>query len=324
MLLLVVLVFCVTLLLGIIIINALGDKNKGEMDGRLQQVKEMSIHSTMAYDAPRERGDEPGWLRWVRSMGEMIESPYWDRLLEHKLVQGGVPLRSSEFAVVWLAVAALCALLGYLLSFGQVMMAVAGGAIGAMLPPLALNIRIDRRRKKFNEQLADALVLISNSLRTGYSFLQAVDMVSREMPAPLGREFGRVFQEMNLGVPTESALDHLAKRIESTDLDLIITAVLIQRQIGGNLSEILDNIAKTIRSRLKLRGQIKTLTAQGRLSGYIVGGLPFALFGMITMINPGYMDILFTHPSGKYMLGAALFSQFIGMLIIRRIVDIEL
>jgi len=180
-----------------------------------------------------------------------------------------------------------------------------------------------KRRKAFNSQLGDALILIANSLRTGYSFMQASDMVAQEMRPPISSEFARAVKEMNLGVTIEEALANLGKRINSEDLDLVLTAVLIQRQVGGNLSEVLDNIARTIRERVRIRGEIRTLTAQGRISGVIVSLLPIVLGLIIYLLNPEYVKLLFVHPFGKILLGVAGLGQVIGILVIRRIVDIE-
>jgi tight adherence protein B len=198
-----------------------------------------------------------------------------------------------------------------------------GAIVGYMIPILLLHAKIERRTKAFNDQLGDTLILIANSLRTGYSFMQALEMVAREMPQPISIEFGRTLREMNLGVTTEDALNNLAKRINSDDLDLVITAVLIQRQVGGNLAEILDNIAVTIRERVKIKGEIKTMTAQGRISGMIIGIMPIGLGAIIYSINPEYIKILFTAPLGKMMLLGAVISEFFGILLIRKIVNIE-
>ncbi len=148
-------------------------------------------------------------------------------------------------------------------------------------------------------------------------------MVSREMAPPIGVEFARVLKEMNLGVTTEEALANLGERVVSDDLDLVITAVLIQRQVGGNLAEVLDSIAGTIRERIRLKGEVRTLTAQGRVSGLIIGVLPFALAGFIYVINPKYMMTLFTHPLGIAMVGYALVSMAVGMMMVWKIVNIE-
>jgi tight adherence protein B len=185
-------------------------------------------------------------------------------------------------------------------------------------------MKIQQRAKHFNNQLGDTLVLIANSLRTGYSFMQAVEMVSREMPPPISVEFARSLKEINLGIATEESLNNMAKRVDSEDLDLVVTVVLIQRQVGGNLAEVLDNIAGTIRERVKIRGQIKTLTAQGRISGFVIGGIPFVLAILIYAINPEYIRLLFSTPLGKCMLVGALLSQICGALAIRKIINIDI
>lgn len=234
-----------------------------------------------------------------------------------------MPLRSGEFVVL----CGCSAMLGLLLLFvagRSMVMASIGAVVGFMLPFLLMNIKTGKRIKLFNRQLGDALILIANSLRTGYSFMQALDMVAKEMKPPISSEFARTVKEMNLGTTTESALGNMAKRINSEDLDLVLTAVLIQRQVGGNLSEVLDNIARTIRERVRIRGEIKTLTAQGRLSGFVVGLLPVIMGCIIYVLNPEYVKVLFTHPIGRLMLGAAAVSQVIGIILIRRIVDIKI
>ena len=183
--------------------------------------------------------------------------------------------------------------------------------------------KIKRRVKAFNAQLADALVLMASSLRSGYSFMQAIEMLSREMQPPLSEEFYRVLREINLGVTTDEAMNHMADRINSEDLDLVVTAVLIQRQVGGNLTEILDNIAYTIRERVKIKGHIRTLTAQGRLSGLIIGLLPIVVGWIVYLINPAYIYPLISAPIGNAMLGFAIFIEIIGAMFIRKIVNIN-
>jgi len=147
--------------------------------------------------------------------------------------------------------------------------------------------------------------------------------VAREMLPPISVEFARTVKETNLGIPMEDALVSMAKRVNSKDFDLVITSVLIQRQVGGNLAEILDNIARTIRERVRIRNEIKTLTAQGRISGVIVGLLPFGLALAIYLLNPEYISLLFVHPVGKMLLAGGFVGQLIGILLIRRIVAIE-
>lgn len=266
---------------------------------------------------------QSGWYLLIRNVSKHFESVQWSRFIEHKLIQAALPMRGAEFMVICLGVAALGAVVLILLS-GSIILALMGGMIGFGIPLLILRIKIERRRRAFNDQLGDTITLIANALRTGYSFMQAIEMVSREMAKPISEEFARVLKEMNLGVTTEESLNNMAKRVNSDDLDLVITAVLIQRQVGGNLAVVLDSIASTIRERIKIKGHIKTLTAQGKISGIIVGMLPIVVGGAVYTLNPEYIKILFIHPLGQAMLAAGLVSQFIGMMVIRKIINIDI
>ena len=148
----------------------------------------------------------------------------------------------------------------------------------------------------FNKQLPDTITLIANALRAGSSFLQAIELVVRESRPPVSTEFGRVIREVNLGLPFEQALENMVRRVRSDDLELMATAISIQHQVGGNLAEILDSIAYTIRERVRIKGEIRTLTAQQRLSGYVVGFLPIALAGFLFIAAPNFMEPMFLNP----------------------------
>ena len=265
-----------------------------------------------------------GWRATVRDVSRHFEWSGQSKGLENKLIRAGLPLRGSEFAAVWAGSMIGSAAVLFVISGGKLFMASLGVVFGYILPHVFLRFKAAKRVRKFNNQLSDALVLVGNSLRTGYSFLQAIEMVAREMPSPMSVEFARVLKEMSLGITTEDALNNLNSRVGSDDLDLVVTAVLIQRQVGGNLAEVLDNIAGTIRARIKLKGEIQTLTAQGRISGMVVGLMPFVMAVLMTLVNPDYMQILFTHPIGKIVLGTAFASQLFGIMLIRKIVDIKL
>ena len=300
--------------------------NRDTISGRIDQyVKERPLDQQVLLAKPLPYTSPPSnrWRLLILSMSKHFESLHWSHLLEHKLVQAGLPMRGAEFMVICLGVALVCAVVLVLLS-GSMLFSLIGGMTGGSIPLLILRIKIDRRRKAFNDQLSDTITLIANALRTGYSFMQAIEMVSREMAKPIGEEFAKVLKEMNLGVTTEEALNNMAKRVNSDDLDLVITAVLIQRQVGGNLAVVLDSIANTIRERIKIKGHIKTLTAQGKISGIIVGMLPIVMGCIIYLLNPEYIKILFVHPMGKAMLVAGLVSQFIGMMVIRKIINIDI
>ena len=180
-----------------------------------------------------------------------------------------------------------------------------------------------QRERQITVQIVDALTVISGSLKAGHSFLQAMELASREIQPPLGEEFARALHEMSLGVSVEESLEEMVDRVDQQDLALIVTAVLVQRQVGGNLAEVLDNLAYTIRERIRIRGEIRTLTAQGRISGLIVGFLPLALGLVVSVINPSYMSVLFSHPIGIMLLVVGVCGQLIGYVLIRRIIRIE-
>jgi tight adherence protein B len=266
---------------------------------------------------------DKGFFRGILTVfGKVFEGQRYAFGLETDLARADISLRGSEFMALSIILTVLAAFYGWVL-FRNVLLAVILGFLGGFLPNFYVKYRQKVRLTKFDSQIADALIIMSNSLRAGYSFLQATDMVSREMSPPISVEFAATMKEMSLGSPTETALMSMVDRVGSEDLELVMTAVLIQRQIGGNLAEVLDNIAETIRERVKLRQEIKTLTAQGRLSGLIIGVLPIGLAVFLLAVNPEYIRILFTHPIGRLMIGVALVAEIIGILFIRRIVAIE-
>jgi tight adherence protein B len=194
-----------------------------------------------------------------------------------------------------------------------------------MIMPLMIVLSRRRRRfRSFLEQLPDALELMVRSLQAGHSFSSALQMVATEMPDPIAREFGRTYEEQNLGLNIKAALENLVERVPILDLKLCVTAVLIQREIGGNLSEVLRNISHTIRERFRIEGEIRIKSAQARLSGYIISALPFLLFFWINLTNPNYIRTMYEHPKGYYILGGGVVMQVVGWLIIRKIVNIAL
>jgi tight adherence protein B len=197
------------------------------------------------------------------------------------------------------------------------------GLTGWFLPGIILKSKMKKRVKNLNDQLGDTVALISNSLKAGYSFFQAIDMVAKEMTGPIAEEFSLLQKEINLGLTTEKALENLTIRVSSDDLELVITAVMIQRQTGGNLAEVLDNISTTIRDRVKIKGEIKTVTAQGRLSGWVISLLPLILAVMVFFINPEHISVMFTNPLGILMLAVSLLMELIGIILINKIVKIE-
>ena len=191
------------------------------------------------------------------------------------------------------------------------------------LPLGWLLMRRKRRLNAFAAQLPDALEMLARSLRSGQSIGFGFNMVASEMPQPISKEFGRVFEEQNLGIPLDESLNGLTDRIPNLDLKFFVTAVILQRQTGGDLAEILDKIGELVRDRFRIWGQIQALTGEGRLSGVVLLALPFVLFITVYQLNPDYVKVLFTDPMGKKMLFIAVVMQIIGALVIKKIVNIK-
>ena len=248
----------------------------------------------------------------------------YKKKIQVQLTRAHLLLRAEEYIT-------LCLILFTVLFFLVIMLkgalhwplAVLVGIAGWLAPSFILKSKIKKRVKNLNDQLGDAIILISNSLKAGYSFFQAVDAVSKEMSGPISEEFILLQKEINLGLNTDKALENMANRVMSDDLELVVTAVMIQRQVGGNLAEVLDNISSTIRDRVRIKTEIKTVTAQGRLSGIIISVLPIVLGIVIYLINPELMSLLFTEPLGILILIVSVIMESIGIFLIRKIVQIE-
>jgi len=251
-----------------------------------------------------------------------VEDKRLSMKVQRDLARANLKLKVSEYYYIRVGLMVGLGLGLYL--FRDPLSGVIGAFLGYMLPRFYVGRRIGGRLGAFNKQLPDTITLLSNSLRAGSSFLQSIELVSRESPVPMGEEMGRVVREVNLGLGMEEALHNLVRRIKSEDLDLMVTAISIQQQVGGNLAEILDTIAFTIRERVRIKGEVNTLTAQGRMSGYLVAFLPIGIAGMINMISPAFMVPLFTQTIGQIMLGVGITMMTIGFFAIRKITDIKI
>lgn len=253
------------------------------------------------------------------------------------LARADLKLTAGEFVLAKLAAAVATAIvMGWLATrfAGQGIVlvilagAVFGAVIGSFIPNIYVGMRAKRRIKSFNTQLADTTAMLAAAIRSGSSLLQSMDLVSREAQLPVSTEFRRVVQEVGLGLSTEAALANLYRRVPSDDLDLMITAINIQHEVGGNLAQILESISHTIRERVRIKGEITTLTAQGRISGYVITALPVGLAVMLTTINPGYMQPIFTWglpPDAWCCLPVTSGAMIIaGYFAIMKIVDIEI
>jgi tight adherence protein B len=271
----------------------------------------------------------------LTSFNRVVEKRDWGSNLARELARADLVLKPSEFLAIrvgaMLGVPLVMIILSPFVSvFASPLIWIIGVVIGYWVPRFWLNRRKSKRLKAFNGGLADTIMLLANSLRAGSSFLQAVEMIVREAQPPISTEFARVIREVNLGLPLDDALANLQRRVRSDDLDLMTTAIAIHHTVGGNLAEILDSIAYTIRERVRIKGEIKTLTAQQRMSGYVVGFLPVALVILLSVIAPSFMEPMLRKPpeflglpAGMFILGFGGFMMLIGFVLIRRIVDIE-
>lgn len=259
----------------------------------------------------------------LRKISQVLAPKGLAARFETDMIKAGIPLKGEEATMLWLLLLLVPSLLVLLLT-RDLIGALLVMALGLAVPFFVLKSVSAKRLAKFDQQISGALVILANSMRAGFSFMQALEMVGKEMEDPMAGEVRRVLREMHLGVPTEQALVNMGERIGSKDFDLVITAILIQRSVGGNLAEVLDNISETIRGRIQLAGEVKVLTAQGKISGLVIGLLPVCLCILLYFINKEYILLLFTDPRGLIMVAAALVSQVVGLLLIKRIVDIQL
>ena len=244
------------------------------------------------------------------------------RDLAHALRESGSSWSFQGFFLISLGLAAGGGLALGLLSRSMIG-AVFGVIAGAAIPFAVVRIRANRRAAKVEEQIPDAIDLLGRAMRAGHPLSAGFKMVADEAPEPVASEFRQVFEEQRFGLPFEDSLLGLGERIRLSDIRILVTAILVHRQVGGNLAEILDNIAHLVRERFKLRRQLRVITAQGRLSGYVLAFLPVVLGLAIYTLNRDYMMPIFEEPAGKFMLAGALVFQVIGYIWIRRILDIE-
>jgi tight adherence protein B len=277
-------------------------------------------------DAYAREALRPKRIGRVPVISALLEGRSWTEATADALERADLQLTVSEY-VALRALAALALSAVALIAVGGgpagIGVAVVAAATGFLAPAFYLKFAQSRRAATLEKQLIEALSMISNSLKAGFGLTQALDLASKQMDHPLATEFRRVLYDVNVGSSMDSALKGFGRRSNSSDVDIVVTAILIQQSTGGNLSEILDNVAHTMRERVRIRGEIKTLTAQQMLTGFIIGGLPIVMAGAFTLLSPGYMQPLLTEATGRIMLIGAGLLELFGVLIIRRILAIE-
>ncbi len=260
--------------------------------------------------------------RAVEVTEQFAESQGYLSRAENALERANLPLRAGEALFFYAALVVIATILGFVL--GGLFIGLVFGLFAALVPPALISFIAGRRRKKFLSLLPDTLQLLSGTLRAGYSLMQGVEAISQEVDEPMGQELRRVVTEARLGRPLEEALEGVSERMDSPDFAWTVMAIRIQREVGGNLSELLLTVADTMTQRERLRRDVAALTAEGRVSAMVLAFLPFALGVLMYMINPDYMSKLFTDTLGNIMLGLALVSMVVGFLWMRSIINIEI
>ena len=252
----------------------------------------------------------------------LIQKVHRSSSLDLKMLQAGLPILGSEFLIIELVAAIIAFVFAGLLTM-QLPVAILAFLFMPLVGWMLIQMKIRKRRKDFVNQLGDMLSMVASALRAGFSFVQAVEIVSKEMAAPMSVEVSKLIREINVGVPMETALEDINRRVECPEFELITTAVLIQRQVGGNLAQILDNISDTINERIRMKREVLALTAQGRMSAVVLALLPIALAAFLFSMHHDYFDPLLASPMGKVAIGIALLMELLGYLVIKRIVDID-
>ncbi len=300
----------------------------GDPDGddfSVEQNQDEPSDDDWIMDARGEKG-ATGAKKVLANVGSIITPKGMAIRISNDLAKADIPLKANEFVAIQFLAIMLSLTIG-MLAFKSIAAGLGFALIGYAIPVGWVKYMKSKRVKEFSDQILDTLVMLANGLKAGYSFLQAMEMVSRESLPPMSTELRRVLKENGLGINLEESLLALNDRIESEDWDLVTTVVLIQRQVGGNLAEILEKISHTIRQRMKIKGDIQTKTAQAKVSGALVGALPIGIGFMIYLINPDFIMQLFTFKYGGfrgwYMVIVGVIWEIIGMYIIMKIVDIE-
>lgn len=300
------------------------NRKEGRVARRLEEVSLMGEPAAMAssVEAATVLGESAA-VRKAVSFAERVAASRDTTTLARRLEEADVTLRPSEWVIVHTLIAVLAGLLTTLFTGFNVLLAVLAFALGLLIPWLYLGYRASRRKAKFYEEIPDAMQMLAGSLSAGYSLPQALDNVAKESTGPLGQEINRALLESRLGLPIEEALEAVAQRMDSKDFHWVVMAIRINRQVGGNLSEVLTNVAKTLRERERLRRQVRTLSAEGRLSGWVLGALPILLLAYMLVVRPEYIIPMLTQPIGWVIIGAGLIAYLIGVVWMRNLVNME-
>ncbi len=265
-------------------------------------------------------------LHLTAGMLEFIVSGKWLVRISESLRKADSQLKPVDFLALRVALAGLGFAIPYLFLGGimGVLVAIAAAIAGYQAPQIWMNRRAEARSKKLEEQLPDTLTMLANSLKAGFGLLQSLSLAIEQLEHPISTELSQTVHETNIGSSIDKAFLDLSERCESYDLDLVVTAILVQRASGGNLAEILATVAETMRERVRIRNEIVTLTAQQKMTGIVIGLMPVGVAGLFLLVSPAYITPLWTEPVGKVALGAAVILESVGIMVIQRILDIDI
>ena len=315
-----VFLFALFLVLGAYLLATHGtDAKRARLQKRLAQALLHSAHIE-DMDVVLARNELMSEIPWVNRLLIRVQAALQ---LKRMLDQADLHITPSRL-IMFSAMAGMLAALAASVVSVSILLMFGAGVLAAAVPFVHVWWKRKQRFDEFLEHLPDALDLMARALSAGHAFSEAMHMVSAEMPEPIATEFGKTYEEQNLGLSLKLALENLTQRIPLLDLRMCVTAVLIQRETGGNLAEILEKVAYTIRERFRIMGDLKTLTTSSRMSAWLLCGLPIFVTIVITIMNPEYMNVLWKDPRGHYLIATALFLQVAGMMIVRKILRIKI
>lgn len=315
-----VFVFALFLVLGAYLFATHGtDQKRAKLQKRLS---EALLHSAQTEDIEvvLARNELMSEIPWMNQMMVNMQATF---RLKQMLDQADLHITPSRLMMFSFMAGMLGGLAASVLTVFIPLMVLSGLAC-ASVPFIHVWYKRKKRFDAFLEQLPDALDLVARALSAGHAFSESLHMVSTEMPEPISTEFRKAYEEQNLGLSVKLALENLTQRMPLLDLKMCVTAVLIQRETGGNLAEILEKVSYTIRERFRILGDLKTLTTSSRMSAWLLCGLPIGVALAVTFLNPDYMSVLWKDPRGHYLIAAAMFMQITGMLIVRKILKIQI
>ena len=303
-------------LIGYLVIHGRQSSTRDVM-GRVREIHDVGTQAQALppSEVAGQRVTMPTVEKYIAGAGFTI------RLMD-TLTRAGWKLKPSEYVGMTIGAISVGAIIATIL-LQNPLGGLVGGVVGYGIPKLMLSMSVGRRQNALEAQIPDTVLLISSALKSGYSFLKALQVVAKEMPPPMGDVSRRVVEECQLGVPMEDALVRMAERVRSYDLNLVVTAVVIQSQVGGSLAEVLDSIAVTIRERIQIEAEVSALTAEGRISGIVLVLMAPAMAVALSVINPSYIGVLISDPMGIKMIVGTVVLQILGIVVIKRMMKIE-